>query len=83
MHIHPAKASGLTWGCGSTPKWAHVLVYWVAPFLGTWIAFKASRVITINRGKPIHEKKTENDVTKTSPDEDTVEVKGQVRKRKK
>lgn len=83
MHIHPAKATGLTWGCGSTPKWAHVLIYWVAPLLGTWLAVKFSKIITIDRRKQTSEKKTENGKEKNSPkSSDSIYVRNQVRKRR-
>ena len=84
MHVHPAKASGLTWGCGSTPKWEHILVYWVAPLLGTWIAVKASKIVSIDRRTRSHEKKIENGIrnTKQKTESNKNQVKNKLRKRK-
>ena len=82
MHVHPAKASGLTWGCGSTPKLAHILVYWIAPLLGTWLATKASKIVSIDRRPKTQDKKIENGIGKPKQESNKIQVKGKVRKRK-
>ena len=85
MHMHPAKASGLTWGCGSTPKSVHILVYWICPFIATWLAVKTSKVITLNRDTPTKDKSEQNG-SRTSDTEvnysKNADSKKQVRKRK-
>ena len=83
MHMHPAKATGLTWGCGSTPKSIHILVYWGAPLLASWLAVKTSKVITINRSKPPGDRKEQNGREEQSIKYSrSGDVKNQVRKRK-
>ncbi|KAL4221947.1 hypothetical protein ACF0H5_017998 [Mactra antiquata] len=38
MFIHPPKAFGYSWGCPPTSHAVHMLVYWVAPFIGAWLS---------------------------------------------
>ena len=38
MYIHPAMATGHTWGCGDTDRATHILIYWIGPMVGTWIS---------------------------------------------
>mgnify|MGYP002153698645 CR=1 FL=1 len=37
MFMHPPKATALTFGCGQTPIYAHLIVYWLGPLLGAWL----------------------------------------------
>ncbi|KAH3719349.1 uncharacterized protein LOC127855000 [Dreissena polymorpha] len=53
MYLHPAMASGHTWGCGDTSKLTHVAIYWVGPMIGTWISIQIQKKISI--GKPVTE----------------------------
>ena len=48
MYIHPAMATGHTWGCGTTPKSAHILIYWVGPFVGAWLALQVNKRFQLN-----------------------------------
>lgn len=48
MYIHPAMATGHTWGCGTTPKSAHILIYWVGPFVGAWLALQVNKKFQVN-----------------------------------
>ncbi|XP_061185856.1 uncharacterized protein LOC133193960 [Saccostrea echinata] len=43
MYLHPAMATGHTFGCGSTSVWSHILVYWIGPFLGILIGLKLAK----------------------------------------
>lgn len=42
MYLHPAMATGHTFGCGPTPILSHILVYWGGPFIGIYIGLKVS-----------------------------------------
>ena len=57
MYIHPAMATGHTWGCGTTPKSAHILIYWVGPFVGAWLALQVNKKFQVNLYSPQGEKK--------------------------
>ncbi|KAL5006491.1 hypothetical protein ScPMuIL_015297 [Solemya velum] len=35
-YLHPAMASGFTYGCKGTASLVHILVYWVGPFIGCY-----------------------------------------------
>ncbi|XP_033762082.1 aquaporin-11-like [Pecten maximus] len=47
MYMHPAMASGLTFGCDGTEKWEHLLVYWVGPFTGCFLALQLNKFVKI------------------------------------
>ncbi|XP_060606087.1 aquaporin-11-like [Ruditapes philippinarum] len=52
MYIHPAMATGHTWGCGDTSGAAHILIYWVGPIIGTWISYHLQKRFSL-RGKAV------------------------------
>ncbi|XP_053373457.1 uncharacterized protein LOC123532875 isoform X2 [Mercenaria mercenaria] len=49
MYIHPAMATGHTWGCGDTSGIAHIIIYWVGPIIGTWISFHLQKRFSLRR----------------------------------
>lgn len=64
MYLHPAMATGHTFGCGPTPILSHILVYWGGPFIGIYIGLKLGQMFhlptstTTNSQQPI--KTTQN-----------------------
>lgn len=51
MYIHPAMATGHTWGCGDTSGTSHILIYWIGPMIGTWISLQLQKRFSLrNRG---------------------------------
>lgn len=48
MFIHPSKASGLTFGCGQTSYVAHIIVYWIGPFVGAWLSTKLQKRLRLS-----------------------------------
>lgn len=44
MYLHPAMATGHTFGCGPTPILSHILVYWGGPFIGIYIGLKLGQM---------------------------------------
>ena len=77
MYIHPAMATGHTWGCGPTPKSAHILIYWVGPFVGAWLALQVNKRFKLNlygsSPKKVHwEVRPSKAVTENGPLNDTV-----------
>ena len=40
MFRDPAKAVGLTYGCSGVTPSEHILVYWIGPMIGSYIAHK-------------------------------------------
>lgn len=62
MYIHPAMATGHTWGCGSTPKSAHILIYWVGPFVGAWLALQVNKRFKLNFYTPAKDRKIKSEV---------------------
>ncbi|XP_060066021.1 aquaporin-11-like [Ylistrum balloti] len=47
MYMHPAMASGLTFGCDGTERWEHLFVYWVGPFTGCFLALQLNKIVKI------------------------------------
>ncbi|KAL4222777.1 60S ribosomal protein L10 [Mactra antiquata] len=60
MYIHPAMASGLTWGCGDTTHLEHIFIYWVGPMIGTWLGVKLQRKFSIRSKQTAKKGKSEN-----------------------
>ncbi|KAL3831484.1 hypothetical protein ACJMK2_023225 [Sinanodonta woodiana] len=49
MYLHPAMATGHSFGCGDTPFLNHILVYWLAPFMGMYWATVINRKFHLQR----------------------------------
>ena len=79
--MHPAMATGHTWGCGSTPKSAHILIYWVGPFVGAWLALQVNKRIRLNLYGPA--KKAKPEVQSSKTENGTLNNNTSVRKRNK
>ncbi|XP_045169689.2 aquaporin-12A-like isoform X2 [Mercenaria mercenaria] len=48
MFMHPPKASGLTFGCGQTSYFNHILVYWIGPLVGAWLSAKLQKRLRLS-----------------------------------
>lgn len=48
MYFNPAMATGHTFGCKGTTAWEHVVVYWVGPFIGCFLAMLMDRMLHID-----------------------------------
>lgn len=92
MYMHPAMASGLTFGCDGTEKWEHLLVYWVGPFLGCFFALKLNQFIKLpdwsgpqsKRQKSVDVKISNGAATRQNGTKSSTEnYKKQLRRRKK
>lgn len=51
MYIHPAMATGHTWGCGDTTRTSHIMIYWVGPIIGVWLSIQLQQKFSLR--KPI------------------------------
>ncbi|WAQ94378.1 AQP11-like protein, partial [Mya arenaria] len=68
MYVHPAMATGHTWGCGDTSKFTHILIYWIGPMAGSWLSVQIQKKIYIRRpgtGKQTQTKPRVKNGTKT------------------
>lgn len=48
MYFNPAMATGHTFGCKGTTAWEHVVVYWIGPFIGCFLAMLMDRMLHID-----------------------------------
>lgn len=48
MYFNPAMATGHTFGCKGTSAWEHVVVYWLGPFIGCFLAMLMDRMLHID-----------------------------------
>lgn len=49
MYIHPAMATGHTWGCGETTRTSHILIYWVGPIIGVWLSVQLQKKFSLRK----------------------------------
>jgi len=49
MYIHPAMATGHTWGCGDTTRTSHIMIYWVGPIIGVWLSIELQKRFSLRR----------------------------------
>lgn len=62
MYIHPAMATGHTWGCGQTTRMEHIAIYWVGPAIGTWISMHIAKRFSVrSKSKSSSKPKSSND----------------------
>ncbi|KAK3108831.1 hypothetical protein FSP39_016836 [Pinctada imbricata] len=93
MFMHPSMASAFSFGCGSTPIYQHIIVYWLGPFTGAFLSIKLSErfVLTSQKSKKVEppkekEKSSQNDSkkknTKSANDDKISDTERKVRRRK-
>lgn len=59
MYFNPAMAFGHMFGCKGTAMWEHFVVYWIGPFIGSFLALTLDNMLHIDVTKPqIESKKT-------------------------
>ena len=67
MYMHPAMATGMSWNCEGTSTIEHVLVYWIAAFLGCYAGSKLDSVFHLpspDGANADKKKAVEHEVTK-------------------
>ena len=69
MYMHPAMATGMTWNCKGTSTIEHILVYWIAAFLGCYAGGKLHSVFHLpsssDDAKAAQKKAAQREVTKS------------------
>ena len=92
MYMHPAMATGHTFGCGDTYKTTHILIYWVGPMIGAWCSVQLQKLYSLNwygqqkAGKQTGRKNKKDGRNKKQlanvPGENGVKIENGVKKRK-